>query len=191
MRVQTGGDRVKGVERCRVKRMRLGDVVYPRVWKALLALTLAGALLLLAPGVVQRGATLATGGAHLIEGYSAAITGDGLAQWDDSFSWTAEYGQALPEGFASEVLALEGIDAMVSERGPVVGYCVDDVPEGAKALVENELTGKGWTAVESGSDVLQTFVKGSGCYRWASVSYTCVGEAMSVVVVAKGVEVDE
>lgn len=188
MRVQTGGDRVRDEKLGRAKRTRVGGALYPAAWRMLAALAFAGALLLVLPGALQWPTTSVSGSAHLLEGFSSAVAGDDLAGWDESFSWTAGYAQALPEGFAAEVLALEGVDAKVSDRGSVVGYCVDGDPEAVGDSVRDELSSRGWTAVESGADTLRTYVKGSGRYRWASVSCTGVGDATSVVVVAKGVE---
>lgn len=191
MRVQAGGDRVRGERRSRIGRARIGGALYPAAWKALAVLVLAGALLLFVPSALQRTETSVVGNAHLLRWFSDAVAGNDPTEWGESFSWTEAYGHALPEGFASEVLALEGVDVTVSDQGPVVGYRAEGDPETSMAKVRDELAGKGWIAVESGTAALQTFVKESGRYRWASVSCTHVGGATSVVVTVKGETIDE
>lgn len=167
---------------------RRGGALYPAAWRVIAGFAVAGAVLFGTSLVSSPPAASLAGSVRLVEGMSAAVFDGDLAEWDASSSWAAEYGSALPEGFAAEALALDGVDARVSESGPVVGYSAADEPEEALASVEAELSSKGWTAVESGNAAAQTFVKGEGRYRWLSVSCTRVGEATSVVVVVKEVD---
>lgn len=88
-----------------------------------------------------------------------------------------------PAGFEDEALRLEGRrEVRVEERVGVLGFsCSGGVAETLAAL-EEELCAKGWSGVRSGEEGAESFVKGSGRYRWLFVACAGVGESTSVVV---------
>lgn len=90
---------------------------------------------------------------------------------------------ALPLGFADEVVAVAGRDEVrADERGRVVGFCVSSAAEGVFSSLADELAGKGWARIESGSATCGSFSKNGGAYRWAFVTCVQVGDSTSVVV---------
>ena len=90
---------------------------------------------------------------------------------------------ALPPGFESEVIAaVDQQDVRFDEQGRIVGFCVAGIVEEVFFSLADELTGKGWICVESGSASCGSFAKGAGAYRWAFVSCVQVGDSTSVVV---------
>lgn len=93
----------------------------------------------------------------------------------------------LPDGFADEVLALEGFDDVrVGAGGSVVGFSLSEGPSEALAFLQRTLTDRGWRAVPAGNATSATFMKEQGRFTWLFVSCIGVGDTTSVVVQCTG-----
>ncbi|OUO92125.1 hypothetical protein B5F40_01995 [Gordonibacter sp. An230] len=104
--------------------------------------------------------------------------------WNDASGDAGAFGgDLLPEGFGSEVLALEDSeDVRVDASACVVGFTMRGEAAGMFEKVARELEGKGWTQVDSGMPACGTFVKRDGSYQWLFVSGVQVGEDAGMVV---------
>lgn len=89
----------------------------------------------------------------------------------------------LPEGFAQEVLPVEGYaNLRVGADGSVAGFEMDGDPAQIFDELAQLLSDGGWTAVPSGNGVSGSFIKESGQYRWLDVSCVKAGDTTCVVV---------
>ena len=150
------------------------------VLAALLALALAADAVLKAerPGVAHEAAALAADGWDA-RGLLAFGEGEGAAG-DANDAGAVE---PLPEGFAEEVMPLDGYaDVRVGAEGAVVGFTANAEPARAFEEVRRALCERGWTSVPSGSDAGGSFVKRAGPRTWAYVACVRTGETTSVVV---------
>lgn len=92
-------------------------------------------------------------------------------------------GAGPPACFEDEALRLEGReDLRADERAGVLGFSCEGEAARTLAALEEELCGKGWSGVRGGDGRTESFVKGSGWYRWMLVSCVEVGGWTSVVV---------
>ena len=94
---------------------------------------------------------------------------DGLWQ-----SVVAGESDEIPALFESELLDLSGKKAWVSSGGDLVGFWCSAASDEAMVLVSDELAGKGWVKVESGTACIASFVKEQGAYRWCYL--VCQGD---------------
>ncbi len=102
---------------------------------------------------------------------------------DGEGSYAAESGTEELADFEREVLPLSGRAGLrASSGGTLVGFTASGGAAEAFAAISDELEGRGWTAVSSGSAQTGTFAKGEGTFRWAFVSCADVGGEASVVV---------
>lgn len=85
--------------------------------------------------------------------------------------------------FEAELFSLEGLSELrTTEDCGVVGFVCEGSGADAFRRLSERLQERGWTAVESGSDVAGSFVKGDGALRWAFASCSGMGERTCVVV---------
>lgn len=106
----------------------------------------------------------------------------------DGEPWTEGLEGGIPEGFAEEVIPLEGYtDVRVGAAGAVVGFTTAAAPQEAFEAISQTMIARGWTVVSSGSNAVGSFVKAAGFRTWACVTCVQVGDSTSVVVqCAKG-----
>ena len=87
----------------------------------------------------------------------------------------------LPVSINSEVLDLSNRqDLRVSENRDLLSFIENLNPTSTYACLKRELESKGWESIESNSDVMGTFIKGSGEYRWLSL--TCIEQGNQTIV---------
>ena len=161
----------------------------------LVAVVLDAAAAAMRSGVAAEAVALLAGGEGVGESESAGVGASAGESENAGVSESADdrldvareqvaddYG-TLPEGFADEVLSVEGYeDVRANADGSVVGYSTDEAPQRAFAAVRNALVGRGWTAVPSGGETSGSFVKEAGPRTWAYVACVGVGDTTSVVV---------
>lgn len=110
-------------------------------------------------------------------------------------------GSQLSEAFEDELFDAGTVAAaQTSVSGGVVGFVCPGCEADVRPMVDAALADKGWQPVGSVRDRIdsepghasvplaartETYVKDSGRYRWAYLSYQNVSDAVSIVVIAK------
>lgn len=97
--------------------------------------------------------------------------------------WAVDEDQELPDWFSEELFDLERPTRVyVLRDGSVVGFMTPEPQEEVMGHLEEELGGRGWKLVESGTPFAVTGVKEGGDVLWLSLSCTQISNETCVVV---------
>lgn len=159
--------------------------LYPAGYKVLVFSIIAG-LIGIAYMMSHVGGEVANEGTQgAIQCFSTAIQGGSVTQAMSSLDdWRGEYNQEVSEEFEKEVMSLADLDALVDADGLTVGFTSDLSLDATRVFLEESLEQKGWIAIESGNELLMTFVKDTGSLCWLSATCVKVQDGTSVVIVA-------
>jgi hypothetical protein len=107
-------------------------------------------------------------------GYEAVIAGE-----SDCYETAAA---ERSDAFAAELVSLSGREcARLDEGSRIVGWSCEGEVADAQEHLRDELSAKGWKAVDAGQEGCESFTKADGEYRWAFASFAQVGNSVSVV----------
>lgn len=148
---------------------------------------LLGALLGIASFSGSSTGTAQVGMAGIARSFASAwdISGEGSSLESGVSDWEASLVGEVSADFEAEVLSSEDKTFWVANDGSTVGFSFDGSAKEACEYMTTCLGEKGWTVIESGSDAVLTFAKGTGAYRWIGMSATEVGQTTSVVLVVR------
>lgn len=107
-------------------------------------------------------------------GYEAVIAGE-----SDRYETAAA---ERSDAFAAELVSLSGREcARLDEDSRIAGWSYEGKVVDVQERLRDELSTKGWKAVDSGREGCESFTKADGEYRWAFASFAQVGNSVSVV----------
>ena len=186
-RPTAGLHRWSQTQRLTVSSMRRAEPMRVRTWRA--SLIVAAAVLAMSfAGSVESAAK--SGVLH--EALEPSLWGFGEETFNlvEILDGPSVQSPDVPSLFEEEVLALDGrIDLRTNTRAGLVGFAVKESPEQAFTLLTSELEGKGWSHIESGSEMCATFAKAGGTYHWVYLS--CVRSATVTCVVVQVVPIED
>lgn len=169
--------------------MKKMTVQQARLMRAVLLLGVGLALLLLVPS--PREGSEGTAGPPLLSGRAfadAIVSGDGRegGSGDAVGALDAAVGRGsgeVPPWFAEEVLPLEGVgEIRALDDWSVVGFSAETDVATVREWARSELESRGWTLMETGTEMYLTGIKEGGRCSWVALSCTQVGDEVSIVV---------
>ena len=157
-------------------------------YRALKALALVMAVLLMVPGVeallkVAWPPSKAVAVAEGIDSQALLRVGDPFEALD-RLDGVADAGNGdVPAELSEEVGLLPGArDVRVDATGAVLGYVVPGESSAVERLLCDRMKSFGWSAVSLGGVEGATYLKSQGTFTWALVTCTQVDDTTSVVV---------
>ena len=137
------------------------------------------------PAIVDR--ALASMPQQISSDVPAGLAKEGPAASDDVLEAAVDLVDSpladVPPQYAAEIGMPAGVrDVRVSSDGAVVGYVVEGAADEVAKEVDACFTARGWISVSLGGIEGRTYLKQEGCYTWALMTATQVGDSTSVVV---------